>query len=432
MEHAPESLPGPLIPPFDLPFPEGQPGSFHSRLGYCHRIPANIRHFPGKGPQDKTVSLLGLIDEFLVHLPQSDSFLRPNGIQSLVRNGSSCGDRQHAAVTVPFHPSMDPVIENPGACRDVSLMLIIPSQHPQYRLHIFPGQIPERPCPGQNLHHLFHLITLESCHGHQVLGQHIQAFLRRVQMLHPALPGQLGRHATGHTFCRRPGKQIHHTDPAGIVSGPAQPLHGTRNGAGTAHLQYLVNLPHIDSQFHGGSGTQQPEPPFPQGHLCLRPLLLGKASMMNPGKILPTQEIHIISQLLRIPPSLYKGNDTAAALAVPEHQAAQFLPHRILPVFFGGIHIRTEYLQAHLLLHGGGSDPHLLRCQVPGCLVQGFYGGRQSDPLQVPSAELVQTGQGQHQMGTPLGIYDGMQFIQDHCPGSGQHILSRLAGQHQV
>ena len=108
-----------------------------------------------------------------------------------------------------------------------------------------------------------------------MLGEHIQTTLRRIGPFDQPLSGKLCCHAAENTFSRCSGKKIHNTCPSGIVPGPSQTLHGSRDGAGTADLQYLIDFAHINPKFHGGGCTQKPEPAFAQCLFCLCPLLFG-------------------------------------------------------------------------------------------------------------------------------------------------------------
>ncbi len=102
-----------------------------------------------------------------------------------------------------------------------------------------------------------------------MLGQDIQTALRGIGLFYEAFPGHLRRHAAEYALGSCSGKKVHDAGKARIVSGPAQPLHGTGDGAGTTHLQYLTNLTNVDAKFHGGGGAQKTQPALPQSQFRL-------------------------------------------------------------------------------------------------------------------------------------------------------------------
>ena len=88
-----------------------------------------------------------------------------------------------------------------------------------------------------------------------MLGKHIQTEPWRSGLFHTALSCDLGSHAAVECLGRSPRIHIHHTDPAGTVPGSSETLHRAGNGARTADLQHLVNIPDIDPEFHRGGGA---------------------------------------------------------------------------------------------------------------------------------------------------------------------------------
>ena len=136
--------------------------------------------------------------------------------------------------------------------------------------------------------------------------------------------------------------------------------------------------------------------------------------MMHPGKPVPAQKIYVVSQFLRIPPPLGKGNDAAAGQALPVHGLSQFLPHRVLAPAL--CRCGSKNLYPDLFFHGRCADDRWFRGQVRGCQFQGFYGGRQADTLKRPLTEAVQPCNGQHEMGSPLCVNQCVKFINDYRP----------------
>ena len=61
----------------------------------------------------------------------------------------------------------------------------------------------------------------------------------------------------------------------GAVFGPAQALHGAGDGARAAYLEHLVDVSHVDAQFHGGSGAQKAQLAAAERLLYRQTLLLG-------------------------------------------------------------------------------------------------------------------------------------------------------------
>ena len=181
-----------------------------------------------------------------------------------------------------------------GTDRDVPPVFIIPGQHGQDCLYVFPGHIPERIGPFQDSHDIFHAVAFPICHGNQMLGQDIQAHSWGLCVLHTALSCHLGRHPAVHALRSRPGIHVHDADPARAMTRASQPLHGTGNRTRTAHLDHQVQFPHVNPQFHGRGGAQKAQPAVPQVLLHLCPLFLGQASMVYPGKSVPAQEIYVI------------------------------------------------------------------------------------------------------------------------------------------
>ena len=147
--------------------------------------------------------------------------------------------------------TVNPVIQNSGTDRNIPFMFEITGQHAQDAFHVFPAHIPEGIGPWQDFHHILHLITAESRHGNQMLGQNVQTADRRSGIFHTAAPGKLCRHPAGYAFRRRPGEQIHHAHPPRIMACTAQSLHRARNRSGASHLKHLINFTHIDAKLHG-------------------------------------------------------------------------------------------------------------------------------------------------------------------------------------
>ena len=215
-----------FVPPLDFPFPERQPCALHGRSGHGHGVLPNIDHPPGKGSQDKTVSLTGLIDKLLVRLSHLYPFLRLHGVEALVGNGSARPDGQHPAVAVSLHPLMDSVIQNSGTHRKIPAVLVVSRKHAEHGFYLLPCHIPERPRPGQDIHDLVHPVALKSRHGNQMLGKHVKTSAGRVDLFHISLPGKLSSHPAQHALGRSPGKQIHDAGAPRIVPRPPKPLHG--------------------------------------------------------------------------------------------------------------------------------------------------------------------------------------------------------------
>ena len=84
-----------------------------------------------------------------------------------------------------------------------------------------------------------------------MLGQHIQAHARRIGPFHASMAGHLCGHAAIYCLRRGPGIHVHDADPARIMAGPAQPLHGAGNGTRASDLQNPLHVPHVNAQFHG-------------------------------------------------------------------------------------------------------------------------------------------------------------------------------------
>ena len=167
---------------------------------------------------------------------------------------------------------MQPVVQNPGTHGDLSSVFIITCQHGQNGFYVLPGDRAEGISAGKDLHHFINgirrtgnpagalawlLIFLCGRHGDQMLCQYIQAHAGRAGLLDASLSGSLGSHAAVQGFRGSTGVHIHDTDPPRIVPGAAKALHGTGYGAGTANLQYLVNVTHVNAQLHGGGSAEQ-------------------------------------------------------------------------------------------------------------------------------------------------------------------------------
>ena len=273
-EHPPKGFPCPLIPSPDLSLPEGKTGSLCLRARHHHPILVNGNDFPAEGAQKEAVSCSGLENKFFIHLSQLHAFLGLHRIQAPVRDGASRRHRQQAAVAVSLHPLMDAVVQDSGADGNLPVMLIVSGEHGTDVFHVLLRHVPKGPGAGKHFHHLIQRVASCRRHGYQMLGKNIQTAGGRLHPFDSSFSGQLRRHAAGHAFRRRSGKENHLADPAGIVSRPAKPLHGSGNGTGTAHLQHLVDLPHINAQLHGGGGTEKPQPAGAQILLHLLPLLL--------------------------------------------------------------------------------------------------------------------------------------------------------------
>ena len=370
---------GPQGTPLGLPLPEGQSGPLRGGLGDDHRVLVLAHNPPAEGAQHELVPDLGLVDEFLVQLSQGDPVLGFGHVKALVRYGASRRRGQHAAVVVPGHQTVNPVVQYPGAHGDFPVVLIISGQHFQRLPHILRGHVPERVGPLKDFQHVLHAVSLPGGHGHQVLGQHVQAHPGRPGLFHAPQPGHLGGHAA--VYGLRGGARIHEhfADPPRIVPGPAQPLHGAGNSSGAAHLQHPLHIAHVDAQLHGGGGAQQPEPSFPQVLLRHRPLFLGKAAVVDPGEAVSAQQIYIIRQLFRIAASLGKCDHAPAFQTLPVHRHSQFLPDRVLSPPHRGR--SADDLNPDLFFHGRGTNLYRLRGQVGGRQLQGLNGGGQADAL---------------------------------------------------
>ncbi len=285
-QNAPEGDARFFSPSFQLSLPEWQTRSLHGSLRHRHRIPSDLRYLPAKRTENKPVALLRFIDKLLVRFSYFNALFRPDRVKPFVRNGASRGQCEHPAVSVSLHPFMNPVIQNPRSCGDVSFMLIVSRQHFQHGLHIVSCHIAERPCSRQNPHDLVDRIAFKRRHGHKMLREHVQAAFRRIHLFHAAFPCERRSHAAQNAFRRRPRKHVHNACSERIMSRPAKPLHRAGHRAGTAHLQYLVDLSHVNTELHRGRRAQKPQFSFPQKLLRLLALLFGKAPVMDAGIIL--------------------------------------------------------------------------------------------------------------------------------------------------
>ena len=100
------------------------------------------------------------------------------------------------------------------------------------------------------------------------------------------------------------------------MPGPAKPLHGAGDGAGTADLQHLPDLAYVDAKLHGGGGAQKPQTAFPQGQFRLGTLFFGQTAVMHSGKVLAAYLVYIICQLLCVPPALHESDHTSCTLTI--------------------------------------------------------------------------------------------------------------------
>ena len=213
-------------------------------------------------------------------------------------------------------------------------MFIVSRKHLKNGFDVFSGQAAKGICTGKNPHDVVQFIAFERRHGNKVLGKDIQALHGGAQMFYAAFSGQLSRHAAGYTFRGGSGEKIHNADPAGIVTRPPQSLHGAGNGAGAADLKHFIDLAYVDAKLHGRSGAQKPQGSVPKRQLGFVSLFFGQASMVDSGKAVSAQKIHIIGQFFRIAPAFHKGNHAAASLAVAVYKGAQFFPYG---VFFSAL-----------------------------------------------------------------------------------------------
>ena len=242
-------------------------------------------------------------------------------------------------------------------------------------------------------------------------------------MLHSAKSGGLSRHAAVDTLRCRPRIHVHHADRPRIMTCPAQTLHRAGHCTGTANLKDLVNVSHIDPELHGRCRAKKPEPSFPQFLLHLRPLFLGKTSMMNSGEPVAAQQIDVIGQLFRIPPPFRKCNHTFTVQTLLINRHPQFFPDRILssPI----CRSRSHHLNEDLLFHGRSTNHCRLRGQIFRRQFQRLNRGRQTDALKITAAKPVQPGDGEHQVSPPLRIDQCVKLVDNHCLSRFHNTLAR-------
>ena len=146
---------------------------------------------------------------------------------------------------------------------------------------------------------------------------------------------------------------------------------------------------------------------------------------MNPCKILSPQEIHIIRQLFRISPALHKGNDALLSLTVLIYQTGKLLPERVF-FSFTDVHIGAKDFKTDLFFHKRSNYAYRLRRQITGRRRQRSDGGGQAYTLQGLPAQSVKPGQGQHQMGSSLGVDKRVKLVDNHRFCSLEDGLPRL------
>ena len=153
---------------------------------------------------------------------------------------------------------------------------------------------------------------------------------------------------------------------------------------------------------------------------------------MDTGIALSSQPVHIVCQFLRISAPFHKSNHASASLTVAIYQLRQFLPYRILP--FSGRHIRKRacHHKLHFLFHGRSDNGSRFRRQVGRRRGKRLDGSRQPDTLQRLTAKPIQPGYGQHEMGSPFGVDQGVKLVQYDGLRRGQYSLPRFAREHQI
>ncbi len=169
-------------------------------------------------------------------------------------------------------------------------------------------------------------------------------------MLDAAHPDDLGGQSAVEGLRSDPGEHGHGACPVRVVAGAAQSLHGAGDGAWSADLKNLIDLAHVDAQFHGRGGNQQSQGAAPERCFHLKALLLRQAAVVGAGKIRSAQLVDEVRELFGIGPALDEGDDAARALAMLINGSRQRLPNGVL---FGRVRLSEGAcdLKPHILAH---------------------------------------------------------------------------------
>lgn len=209
-------------------------------------------------------------------------------------------------------------------------MLVVPGQHLEARADVLPRGVAVRPAAVQDAQGIVHGVFVLHGHGDQVLGEHVQAVLRRLGGLDlPLLRGARGE-AAGQGVRRGLAEDAHHAHRAGPVARPAHALQRARDRARAPDLHDQVHLAHVDPQLHGGGRAQQAQLPLAQLLLGLQALFPGDAAVVRARKARPGELVYAVGQALGLLAALHKGQHRARALAELVGAPAEVRPNRAL------------------------------------------------------------------------------------------------------
>ena len=290
-----------------------------------HAVEGDLCDPPCGRAQQERLAHPRLVHHFFVKLAHPRSIGGEHRVQTPVGDGAGVGDRQAArALSGSQHPG-GAVPHDARAQLPEFLGGIAARQQVQHRAeHLFADPLVGR-CPAHHCQQIVERPVVDSDHGHDLLGQHVDGLARVADLLDLAGAHALRHHRRLHQIATMAREDLAHARLAHLMPGPADALHGRRHRRGRCHLDHQVDRAHVDAQFQRRRGHDGAHPSRLQVIFNSQPLLTAEGTVVRPDQFgalgrrgafrfcsavqaIKVQLVQPRRQPLREPPSIHKDD----------------------------------------------------------------------------------------------------------------------------
>jgi hypothetical protein len=424
-----------------LPEPERDRGRHPFGVAHTHDTVRDAADAPGGAAEQEDVAHHALDREVFVHRAHEGVVgLGDHAVVGVLRDGAPGGERDEPSAT-------------PAAQQPVHLVAMEPGSHPssagadpfpQHRddgVEVLARELRIRRRPAHQREQLVLAPGLGRAGRHDLLGEHVQGPLRRMDAVESAGAHAAQQRRALHQLVSAQREEATLGRPSPSVTGAPHPLEERGKAARRADLAHQVHGTDVDAQLERRRRHEGPQIARAQARLETGATLLGEAPVVRTHAALAQPLGEEVSHTLGQPARVH------------EHQRRPVLGDKLrdpvehLAELLGGRHrfelaTRDVELEIESTLMAEIDDPagrrharargSALPHQEPGQGRDGLLGGGEPDALGRCVAQLGEPLERERQMRAALVAREGVDLVDDHRVDGAEQLAAAPGGQQQI